>query len=264
MSLFIVATAFLTPTIHSFSSETPENPASNILEPEKREDYWETSSTADSWIIFDLGSQLSFNFIGLIHMNYTTFKWQFSNDSGFPAPLDSGNLVASMDRFTGIYRAYNDPGDFGTINHRYVRLWIPAQSTVDNDTRFKTGGVLFSDSALTFPVPPRKGYRILGDQAQTITDLYGGGIEKVVHGGVYARINFNLSIIREFVEFEMLANIFLDSRNIRPIAIFIGDQIFEDQNTSQYIYYVMNDDKPVYSIDTRVADIDSLNFRELI
>lgn len=253
-------------TINSFSSEEFNWPAASIENFRKQFNYWKTTGLGDSWIILDWLAAKQINGIVLLNVNYNTVNLQFNDSTNFTTPaVETGNLTIYKDLLTGRYRLFINPQDYGSVNHRYMRIFIPAQSALDGDTGHKTGGVAITDSSEKFLENPLYGMPITASKPTESRTMLSGADEKISRGNRRAILNMSKDVFRNKAEFTQFAKHFIEIEQTNPIIIHFGKAFHEDDIQGQYVYVFERSDDFEYNLDDfSVAKATNINLKETI
>jgi hypothetical protein len=118
----------------------PNYPASFILDPTRPLLPWHTTNTALTDCMIDLGSAQSVGMLAVLAINYGSVFFFGDNDPAFGSPdYTSPTLVTGQNPWNeryGVFHLLPTP-----ITARYWLMRIFAQSTIDGQAYFSTGGV---------------------------------------------------------------------------------------------------------------------------
>lgn len=252
--------------IHSFSSEELNWPASNIKNFRKQFNYWKTTDLNDNWVIVDLLAPKQVNAVVLLNVNYNTVNLQFNDTTNFTTPaVETGNLTLFKDLITGRYRLFINPQDYGSVNHRYIRIFTTAQSALDGDTGLKTGGVAISDSSEKFLENPLFGMPVTPSKPTESRRMLSGADEKISRGNRMALLNMSKDVFRNKAEFTQFAKQFIEIEQTNPIIIHFGKAFHEDDINGQYVFVFERNNDFEYALDDfSTAKATNINLKETV
>jgi hypothetical protein len=241
MSKLIVFKNFYDFTVNSQSSEDALWPAANVEDVGRQFLYWKTTVATDSWVILDLGSTQSVTGVGLINTNYTSFKIQGSASTSFASPAtDSGTVTAKKDTMRGRYYSYVSPQTFSPVfNYRYLRLFIPTQSTTDGSSVFRTGGIVIKTGTTEINDNPDWSLSISIARPADVIQMRGGRREVRNISERLASMQFSIKRdLREVADMEEIADLFVTIDESDPILVFDngGFLTYPTNSPSVYIF----------------------------
>lgn len=249
-------------TIEDASSENANWPAANLLVFDKRIRYWKTTVATDSYVVIDLGSAMALKAVGVIDVNYTSCKIQGNATDSWGSPsFDSGTITIAKEKLTGLYRLHFI--DLSGFNYRYLRLFIPTQSTTDGASVFRTGVLAVSVDSEAFLYGAIQRMSMTRNQAISIEEMHGGGQEKAQNGAPYAGISFDIRRLRKSADFTQLTDQLVSIGETELILFSPNDALIEETNSGQYSFIMRRTSPPVIEIG-RGADDISIDFREAI
>jgi hypothetical protein len=244
--------SFLTYTIDSYSTQDANWPASNLLNYEKQLRVWKTTVATNSWVILDFAAAKSPNGVILINANFATYKLQFNGTTDFSSPaIDSGNLTLAQDLlFTRRGRSFQNPLDFGAVNHRYARIYIPTQTPTDGASVFSLGAVFCTDAMFDTDIQllPQAGGAFEVIEEGEENELSGGGKEKVRYGEPYVQVNSNFLYTRDDTDYISLVKMLNRVGKFRSLAVAFNGLITEETNYGQYSYLMKRETNPRYTL----------------
>ncbi len=132
-----IANTFLSITADvNTTSEAASFPASNAVDRSSPQKHWRTTVTTDSRLVIDLGATQTNLTCYLDWLNFTSFKYQESSAATGPWTDVGTTLTVEKDPIHGVYRRMDDIA-LGT--NRYLGIFIPGQTPVDNASYFRVG-----------------------------------------------------------------------------------------------------------------------------
>lgn len=248
-------------TIEDQSSENPNWLAVNLLNFEKRVRFWKTTVTTDSYVVIDLGSAMAIKAAGVIDVNYTSCVIEGNASDSWGAPsFASGTITIAKEKLTGLYRLH-----FAALtgfNYRYLRLFVPSQSTTDGEAEFRTGVLAVSVDSAAFTYGAIQSLNMQRDQAISVQDMHGGGQEKALNGVPYGSIAFDIRRLRIAADFAELTDQLVSIGENELILFCPNDAIIEETNSGQYAFIMRRQTPPNISISK--SDDMSVDLRESI
>lgn len=243
-------------TIENVSNEFPLWPATNLLIFDKRVRYWQTTVITEVNVVIDLGAPTALKSIAIIDVNYNSLKIQGNDTDSWGSPsFNPGLVTVEADKLTEIYRKQFYEQYLDTFNYRYLRLVIPAQTPVDNDTKFRTGVLAVSVDSEEFVYGGMDNMPMKRNQAVSVADMHGGGQEKATNGVPYASISFDMPRLRNETDFTQMAEQLISIGETELVIFSPADEIIEEPNTGQYCYIMRRTTAPEYTINRGVNNI---------
>jgi hypothetical protein len=241
---------FLDYDIDSYSTQDANWPWSNIQNYEKQLRVGKTTVATDSWVIFDFGAAKSPNGAMLINANFATYELDFNDTTNFTSPaIESGSLTLAQDiLFTRRGRSFQNPLDFGAVNHRYARLFIPTQTPTDGASSFSLGAAIFTENMLELLVGPQWGQGIEVIEEGEENELSGGGKEKVRYGEPFIILNSGFLYDRTNSNYIEIIKMLNRVGKFRSIAMAFSGKITEETNNGQYSYLMKRETNPRYTL----------------
>lgn len=239
MAKMILYRDFYTYTVDSQSSESSTEPASNVLLPEKQFRYWKTTGTGDSWIILDLGSAQVVTSVALINVNYTSYRVEGDTTNSFSSPpVNSGAITIVQDTERKRYYSHTTPQSYSpAFNHRYLRIFIPTQSTTDSDTVFKTGGIVVKTGTTELFFNPDVGLSVSLSRSSDNINLRSGVPEIRNVGERIATLNFSTRRdMRVEAQFDEVAERFISIDEGESVLFFDNGNFLSKSTNSPFVY----------------------------
>ena len=266
MANMIMFRDFFNYTINSESSEQTNFPSDNLLLPNKQRRYWKTTGVGNEYVIIDLGSAQTVTGVALINANYDTFVIEGDTTTSFSSPpVTSGTLDTIYDPIRGRYYAYTNPSDY-SFNHRYLRLYIPAQTPNDGDTVFKTGGLVIKTGTTEILMNPNYGLTIAINRSSDINNLRSGGVETRNIGERLATMSFTMTRDQRVeADIDEMGNLFSTIDETEDLLVCDNGNFLSKSPDTPFIYVFRRSGGVTFNLSRYpLLEITTLTFLEQI
>lgn len=254
-------------TINSQSEQDSLFPASNLKLIERQFRYTKTTTTGNNWWILDFGVAKQINSVVLLNTNFTTYKVQGDSTTSFVSPLtDSGNLTIAKEPFRERYYHITNPQNYSpAFNYRYMRIYVPTQSTTDGESAFKLGGLIVTDQAEDLITNPDYGLEIVERRSSNVNTMLGGSDETINFGKRFTEFTFSIRPARVSAEFLQLAKTIVNIDRSTSLIIAFNGSLAEQADNTPFVYVTRRIEDSSYIIsDFGVAVVDRISLREQI
>lgn len=222
-----------TDTIDILTSSSHANFPSTNLKDIKPTKSWKTNNTiTESWVRYDFGTIANHADLAFINrINFANFTLQRSNNGSAWTNIEvvTGLTTDEIDDEKYIHRAV----EIGTATFRYLRLLIPAQTPLFEQTYFKVGNFLAGKATEIWN--PKDGFSITIDQHLNTKNYPSGyvGVKKIgkskrIFTGILDKVKFQeyLKFINSYQPFVLLLDFDSDLTSSYLVR-YIGNQTRE-------------------------------------
>lgn len=146
----IAAVDFVNYSITGVSSQDADWPASSLKTYDSSTESWRTVGTGAATLTLDLGAQVAAPRVLLYRTNYAAVKFYGNNSDSWGSPAYvSGQFSILKDPD---HRIYKRGVLLSGFNHRFLRIEVPSQGTVNGMNYFETGVLAVIAQAENFAV----------------------------------------------------------------------------------------------------------------
>lgn len=147
----IAAVDFVDYVITGVSSQDSDWPAISLKTYDSSTESWRTVGTGSATLTLDLGAQVAAPRVLLYRTNYEAVKFYGNNSDSWGAPAyisEQFSILKDPD-----HRIYKRGVLLSGFNHRYLRVEVPSQGTVNGMNYFETGVLAVVGQLENFAVP---------------------------------------------------------------------------------------------------------------